>query len=50
MMKRLVKNKSCLVLLNDEIVQKRKFKQILNELFEKNYLPKIKREKPCFSL
>lgn len=37
MMKRLVKNKSCLVLLNDEIVQKRKFKQILNELFEKNY-------------
>ena len=36
-MKRLVKNKSCLVLLNDEISQKRKFKQILNTLFEKNY-------------
>ena len=36
-MKRLVTNRSCLVLLNDEISQKRKFKQILNTLFEKNY-------------
>lgn len=36
-MKRLVKNRSCLVLLNSEITQKRKLRQILNELFEKSY-------------